>query len=287
MPSLQHQLWRAPAAAGGAATPSASGSCRNVRPSVAPAPPHRDAFRAAPPAGLLQPLPMSRAQPWAGVCASASKDAAAAAAAAAEPPRLQSIPERIGFIGAGQMGEALLRGFLRSKVSSPGRICASVRDVERQDALERIGVGRRAAGLRAAQLHAAPGHRLLGAACRAQLPRTPSLHAAPVCDPAIVSSLNTDTIPPPPPPPPRSQRVWRRVRGRQPRGGPVCRHHLAVHQAAGHARGAGGAGAARHTPPPGGERGGRGSAPAWLFLEVHRTGRHMKEKRGGRQAAPG
>jgi pyrroline-5-carboxylate reductase len=95
-------------------------------------------------AGLLQPLPAGRGQPWAGVCASASKEAAAAAAAA-EPPRLQSIPERIGFIGAGQMGEALLRGFLRSKISSPGRICASVRDVERQDALERIGVGRQAA----------------------------------------------------------------------------------------------------------------------------------------------
>lgn len=39
------------------------------------------------------------------------------------------------------MGEALIRGFLRSKLSSPGRICVSVRDVERQDALERIGIG--------------------------------------------------------------------------------------------------------------------------------------------------
>ncbi|EFN52344.1 hypothetical protein CHLNCDRAFT_36918 [Chlorella variabilis] len=83
-------------------------------------------------------------QQWAGICSSASKDAAAAAAAAAAAPPsgpLTYIPERIGFIGAGQMGEALIRGFLRSKVSSPGRICVSVKDVERQDALERLGIG--------------------------------------------------------------------------------------------------------------------------------------------------
>lgn len=49
--------------------------------------------------------------------------------------------ERIGFIGAGQMGEALVRGFIKARVSTPGKICCSVRDLDRQDALERIGIG--------------------------------------------------------------------------------------------------------------------------------------------------
>ena len=35
--------------------------------------------------------------------------------------------ERIGFIGAGQMGQALIQGFLSAGVSSAGRICASIK----------------------------------------------------------------------------------------------------------------------------------------------------------------
>lgn len=93
-------------------------------------------------------------QQWTGLSSSSLRGAAAAAAAAAAPadgggssgssgkkPPLKTISERIGFIGAGQMGEALIRGFLKSKASTPGRICCSVRDLERQDALERIGIG--------------------------------------------------------------------------------------------------------------------------------------------------
>lgn len=52
-------------------------------------------------------------QQAASIVASSAKDVAAAAAAEAKPPPLKAIPERIGFIGAGQMGEALIRGFLR------------------------------------------------------------------------------------------------------------------------------------------------------------------------------
>ncbi|PSC75658.1 pyrroline-5-carboxylate reductase [Micractinium conductrix] len=39
------------------------------------------------------------------------------------------------------MGEALIRGFLRAKVSTPSKICCSVKDWERRDALERLGIG--------------------------------------------------------------------------------------------------------------------------------------------------
>ena len=50
------------------------------------------------------------------------------------------ISDSIGFIGAGQMGEALIRGFVSSGVSSAGKIAASVRSIERQKAMARIGV---------------------------------------------------------------------------------------------------------------------------------------------------
>ena len=40
------------------------------------------------------------------------------------------------------MGEALIRGFLKSKASSPGRICASIKDFQRAEALERVGIGK-------------------------------------------------------------------------------------------------------------------------------------------------
>lgn len=53
----------------------------------------------------------------AALSVSASRDVAAAAAASPQGPGktapLKSLQERIGFIGAGQMGEALIRGFLR------------------------------------------------------------------------------------------------------------------------------------------------------------------------------
>lgn len=39
------------------------------------------------------------------------------------------------------MGEALIRGFLSSGVSTPGRICASVATLERRELLQSIGIG--------------------------------------------------------------------------------------------------------------------------------------------------
>lgn len=60
------------------------------------------------------------------------------------PPKqnlnLSPLPDRIGFIGAGQMGEALIRGFCKSGVSSVEQISASVRSFERQRALSSLGL---------------------------------------------------------------------------------------------------------------------------------------------------
>ncbi|KAL6773764.1 hypothetical protein ACKKBG_A22395 [Auxenochlorella protothecoides x Auxenochlorella symbiontica] len=73
--------------------------------------------------------------------------AVAAAASPAEAlvdhaePRYD-IDENIGFIGAGQMGEAMIRGFLESGVSHPSRLSASVRSSARATALSRLGVTR-------------------------------------------------------------------------------------------------------------------------------------------------
>lgn len=39
------------------------------------------------------------------------------------------------------MGEALMRGFLNSGVSSPGRLCASVANIERKQLLSAMGIG--------------------------------------------------------------------------------------------------------------------------------------------------
>ena len=49
--------------------------------------------------------------------------------------------KRIGFIGAGQMGEALIRGFISSRISSAGKIAVCVKTMERVDALQRLGIG--------------------------------------------------------------------------------------------------------------------------------------------------
>ncbi|DBB06415.1 TPA: hypothetical protein ACH3X1_011975 [Trebouxia sp. C0004] len=62
-----------------------------------------------------------------------------------DPPPKQSLslsplPDRIGFIGAGQMGEALIRGFCKSGVSSVEQISASVRSFDRQRALSNLGL---------------------------------------------------------------------------------------------------------------------------------------------------
>jgi pyrroline-5-carboxylate reductase len=48
---------------------------------------------------------------------------------------------RVGIIGAGQMGEALIRGFLDAGAASPGRICASVATFERREKLASLGIG--------------------------------------------------------------------------------------------------------------------------------------------------
>lgn len=53
---------------------------------------------------------------------------------------LSPLPDRIGFIGAGQMGEALIRGFCKSGVSSVEQISASVRSFDRQRALSNLGL---------------------------------------------------------------------------------------------------------------------------------------------------
>ena len=64
------------------------------------------------------------------------------AASAAASTGSSSVPKtRIGFIGAGQMGEALIRGFLQAGVCTPGRISASVLTLERQEYLSSLGIG--------------------------------------------------------------------------------------------------------------------------------------------------
>ncbi|KAK9848849.1 hypothetical protein WJX84_005716 [Apatococcus fuscideae] len=50
------------------------------------------------------------------------------------------LPDRIGFLGAGKMGEALIRGFLASGVSIPSNLSASVRNAERQRSLSMLGI---------------------------------------------------------------------------------------------------------------------------------------------------
>ena len=71
-----------------------------------------------------------------------SRTVASSSAAAAPPPSTSPVPKtRIGVIGAGQMGEALIRGFLKSGAASPGRICASVASFERRELLSGLGIG--------------------------------------------------------------------------------------------------------------------------------------------------
>ena len=73
--------------------------------------------------------------------AAAARSGGEASTSAAAGGGMTRVKETIGFIGAGQMGEALIRGFLSSGVSSAGRICASVRTFERRDLLESLGIG--------------------------------------------------------------------------------------------------------------------------------------------------
>mmetsp|Transcript_610 Transcript_610/g.1760 ORF Transcript_610/g.1760 Transcript_610/m.1760 type:complete len:260 (-) Transcript_610:942-1721(-) len=49
------------------------------------------------------------------------------------------LSDRIGFIGAGNMGEAMMRGFTSSGVSSADRMSASVRSSERQKKMTSLG----------------------------------------------------------------------------------------------------------------------------------------------------
>ena len=67
--------------------------------------------------------------------------ALASAAAASGAPSSCSPKTRVGVIGAGQMGEALIRGFLDAGAATPGRICASVATFERRERLQGLGIG--------------------------------------------------------------------------------------------------------------------------------------------------
>lgn len=71
---------------------------------------------------------------WACLTSSSARSAAAAAAAASSSsgsggggssssggPKPKAVQERIGFIGAGQMGEALVRGFIKVRRGRPAR----------------------------------------------------------------------------------------------------------------------------------------------------------------------
>lgn len=53
---------------------------------------------------------------------------------------VSALEDSIAFVGAGQMGEALIRGFVSSGVSTADKIAASVRSTERQKAMALIGV---------------------------------------------------------------------------------------------------------------------------------------------------
>jgi len=72
-----------------------------------------------------------------GIRASSGSSGSSGSAPGGSPP----LKSRIGIIGVGQMSEALLRGFLSSGVSTPGRISASVTSVERMELLSSLGVG--------------------------------------------------------------------------------------------------------------------------------------------------
>ena len=50
------------------------------------------------------------------------------------------ISEKIGVIGFGQMGGALVRGFMNSGIVAPENVCASVTTDERKNALHEIGI---------------------------------------------------------------------------------------------------------------------------------------------------
>lgn len=52
----------------------------------------------------------------------------------------QLLPDRIGFIGAGQMGEALIKGFTAAGITVPDHLCASVRSEERRHAMQGLGL---------------------------------------------------------------------------------------------------------------------------------------------------
>lgn len=90
-------------------------------------------------AGLAQSIENKRTH------SSAQADPVSESETDEDPPPKQSLslsplPDRIGFIGAGQMGEALIRGFCKSGVSSVEQISASVRSFDRQRALSNLGL---------------------------------------------------------------------------------------------------------------------------------------------------
>lgn len=57
----------------------------------------------------------------------------------ASEPLLASIRERVGFIGAGQMGEALIRGFMKAGLP-PSQLVACVRTPARKQLYEGLGL---------------------------------------------------------------------------------------------------------------------------------------------------
>lgn len=61
-------------------------------------------------------------------------------AAAAALERREVIDARLGIVGCGQMGLALVRGFIKAGVTTAGRISASVASLERQQLLNEMGI---------------------------------------------------------------------------------------------------------------------------------------------------
>jgi len=54
-------------------------------------------------------------------------------------PAARELPQKIGFIGAGQMAEALARGFIGQGVTSPAKVCCTNPSQARRDVFESFG----------------------------------------------------------------------------------------------------------------------------------------------------
>lgn len=73
-------------------------------------------------------------------CIGKSLTTHAVSSGASEEGKSSSLGKKVGVIGFGQMGGALVRGFLNSEIITVDDICASVTTAERQDYLKEIGI---------------------------------------------------------------------------------------------------------------------------------------------------